>query len=183
MLKQHPVSGYLVNEDGTEIYNPKTGYKLRPTLSPAGYFKIGNYICSSGMVHQLVFEAWGSLVPKGLCINHKDGNKTNNRVDNLEVVTVKENTVHAYALGLATGKKGSDNSMSKLSTNDVLTIYEMFNAGRCNDCISRVFNIHSRYVSLIRSGKRWSFIYKGPFEKSNKYRCVCCSATTIETAR
>jgi hypothetical protein len=51
-MKEHPISKYLVSLDG-RIVNPKTGYELKPTLSPTGYLKIGNYVCSSGTVQNL----------------------------------------------------------------------------------------------------------------------------------
>lgn len=179
--KSHPISGYLVNVDGTVIINPKTGLRLTPTLAPSGYLKIGNYICSSGTVHQLVYEAFIGLVPDGLHINHKDGVKTNNNISNLEVVTPRENTIHAYQNGLARGKKGETNSGAKLeSESDVLKMYDMFDEGYCNKCVSRVFNLHSGYVSLIRGGKRWRHLFTRTFQKSNKWRCSCSSATTIE---
>lgn len=182
-LYKHPVSGYLVNRDGSYIENPETGYVLNPTLAPSGYLKIGNYICSSGTVHQLVYEAVsGSLVPKGLCINHKDGVKTNNDCDNLEVVTNRENTIHAYENGLAKGKKGETNSQAKLTDDDYDNIVIMLESGACNSCIGDKFKVSSGYVSLIRSGRRWSFKNK-TFPKSNKWKCPICTATTIESTR
>lgn len=180
-IKAHPVSGYLVNRDGSFIQNPDTGYVLNPTKSPTGYMKIGNYICSGGSVHQLVYEAFIGLVPKGMQINHKDGIKDNNDLDNLELVTPRQNTQHAYTTGLASGGKGEDNSMSKVTASDVEQMYQMFRQGSCNSCIGIQFSVHDRYVSLIRSGKRWGHIYVGPFPKSNKWKCSCSSATTIET--
>jgi len=179
--KPHPISGYLVNIDGTEIYNPKTGYKLNPSVSPAGYLRIGQYICSGGSVHQLVIEAWKELVPKGMQVNHIDGNKLNNHIDNLEIVTPRENTIHAYKNGLATGKVGESNSMSKLTDEEIKEVFKMLECGYCNECIANKFNLHSRYVSLIRSGKRWSTYTNLKFGKSNKRGCICSSATTIES--
>lgn len=180
ILKAHPVSGYLVSEDGETVINPETGYKLRPTKSPTGYMKIGNYICSGGTVHQLVYEAYVGLVPEGMQINHKNGIKDDNRLENLELVTPKENTVHAYKTGLAVGLKGEDNSMAKVEECHIREAYEMFRKGLCNDCVADVLGLHSRYVSLIRHGKRWEYLHNEVFPKSNKWKCLCSSATTIE---
>lgn len=176
----HPVTGYLVNESGTIIVNPHTGFTLTPTLSPAGYLKIGNYICSSGTVHQLVYEAFVKLRDKDKQINHKDGNKTNNHVSNLEEVTPSENAKHAYKHGLATGKAGDSNSMSKLSNQTFEQLLSRLANGYCNECVGEEFGLHSRYVSLIRHGKRWvDFIGDRTFPKSNKKLCCQCTATTI----
>jgi hypothetical protein len=46
--------------------------------------------------HRLAWVAANGRVPEGLEINHKDGNKRNNRLDNLELVTHRDNQRHAY---------------------------------------------------------------------------------------
>ena len=100
-MKAHPISGYLVNEDGSLIINPETNYILKPTLSKSGYLKIGNYICSSGTVHQLVYESYVGLVTTGMQINHIDGNKLNNHFTNLEQLTPREPIVTGKQIGRA----------------------------------------------------------------------------------
>lgn len=52
-------------------------------------------------------------------MNYKDGDKKNNHLSNLEIVTYKQNTIHAYESGLAKGSQGQENSMSKLKTYEV----------------------------------------------------------------
>lgn len=51
-------------------------------------------------VHSLVAKAFLNKLPHHQCVNHKDGNKENNHVDNLEWVTTQENIKHAYDTGL-----------------------------------------------------------------------------------
>jgi hypothetical protein len=48
-------------------------------------------------VHRLVAEHFIGNIGKGLEVNHKDLNKHNNHIDNLEIVTRRENLIHYYA--------------------------------------------------------------------------------------
>ena len=73
-------------------YKDRYGY-LRVILSLNGKQKIY-------LVHRLVAKAFIPNPENKLEVNHKDGNKENNHVDNLEWVTSKENVKHAYKMGL-----------------------------------------------------------------------------------
>lgn len=51
-------------------------------------------------IHRLVWEAFHGAIPPGFEVNHRNGDKTDNRLENLELVTRSENMAHAYASGL-----------------------------------------------------------------------------------
>ena len=75
-----------------------------------------------GTVHRLVAQAFLEN-PEGKAeVNHIDGDKANNRVQNLEWATSSENRQHAYDTGLQAGPKGETNGSSKLTESDVLYI-------------------------------------------------------------
>lgn len=59
-------------------------------------------------------------------INHIDGNKLNNSLDNLEWCTYKHNIVHSFKKGLNEPRIGVDNRMSKLSEEDIIYIREKY---------------------------------------------------------
>ena len=106
-------------------------------------------------IHRLVMLAF--VGESDLQVNHKNGIKTDNRLENLEYCTASENTQHAYDTGLSVGRKGEDNHKSKLTEVQAHQIkYE--HQGLTLQAIAEIYGIAMSLVSLIRSGKRWKHI-------------------------
>ena len=98
-----PGSHYSVSING-EVRNDLTGQIKTPHKNGSGYYDVHLYDNSKSTVHKihrLVADAFIPNPEDKPCINHIDGNKTNNNVDNLEWVTHSENMKHAYRTGLA----------------------------------------------------------------------------------
>lgn len=159
IFKQHK-SGYLVSNQG-RIKGIRVPF-LSPTANSDGYL-ITSLPTINGRswasVHRVVYETFNGDIPKGMVINHKDGNKQNNHIENLEICTPSENTIHAYATGLAFGKAGEDNSQAKLTAEQFLQICELLMEGATNKEIAELFGLHDRYASLIRHKKRWTSLF------------------------
>lgn len=84
------------------IRNASTGCVRKPSLSPQGYEVLR--LTNQGKpisVHRLVAWTFIGPQPDGLQVNHIDGVKRNNRPENLEYVTARENLAHAWRLGLS----------------------------------------------------------------------------------
>lgn len=126
-----------------------------------GYFRCG--LSKEGVqtlyqIHRLVAETFISNELNKPQVNHKDGNKQNNRVDNLEWVTQLENMQHAWSNGLIQGNAGENNSRSKLSEIDVCFI-------RSNHiprskvygtiALAKHFGVHRDTIGRIINGKYW----------------------------
>lgn len=79
-------------------------------------------------VHALVWMAFRGTRPNGLEINHKDGNKRNNRLENLELITHSENIKHAYNTGLIPPRKGEANVRAVLTEKDVIALRKEYKA-------------------------------------------------------
>ena len=90
--------GYLICASG-HIYSKKTSQYLTEYVTDCGYLKVGVYIKGKNRhlsVHRLVAEAWLDLsTPAQTQVNHKDMDKLNNSIENLEWVTQSENIKHS----------------------------------------------------------------------------------------
>ena len=100
-----------VAEDGQLILNNWSRKYLKPITDRSGYKRVWATATDgrrrSFLVHRLVAMAWLDFREEheSLDVNHKDGDKANNRFSNLEWVTKAENQRHAYRSGLFRKKK------------------------------------------------------------------------------
>lgn len=92
-------------------------------------------------------------------VNHKDGNKLNNEVDNLEWVTISENMQHGYMTGLIS-HKGSKNGMAKLKESDINPIRRRIKAGELFKHIAKDYDVHYSVISGIAYDKIWEHVPK-----------------------
>ena len=96
--RQYKDSNYMVSKNG-EVYNIKTNIKLKQTPNRSGYIRYTLRINNKNITkqaHILVMETWGNKkILSNQVINHKDGNKTNNNIENLEIISKSENALHA----------------------------------------------------------------------------------------
>ncbi len=71
------------------------GKEIKQFLGNSGYLKASlskNGKVSSKDTHRMVYEAFNGIIPENMQVNHKDENKKNNNISNLEILTPKENT-------------------------------------------------------------------------------------------
>lgn len=92
--------------------------KLKPSIDDKGYYRVNLYKNNKGktiLVHRLIANCYLNLsLNSRLSVNHKDGNPSNNKLINLEVVTHKENIRHAVEI-LHAFKSGEQHKNSKLT--------------------------------------------------------------------
>lgn len=110
MLKPSFLSDkYMVSDEGYVL--SQKGNPLKPSFNRGGYQIINISIDGKPKgvaVHTMVARAFCNGYKPGLTVNHKDGNKTNNKASNLEWVTSYENTQHAINV-LGKNKIGKNN--------------------------------------------------------------------------
>lgn len=114
------------------------------------YYRIGLYdyngIVHDKLVHRLVAEAFIPNPENKATVNHKDGNRLNNHVDNLEWMTQKENVQHAVKNDLRGDVSGEKNPMSKLSDKQRLQILLLRKSGMTQQKIANAYGIKRAHI-------------------------------------
>lgn len=130
---------------------------LKPRLRGKGYESV--VLCNIGeekafSVHRLVAEAFLSNPKNFSQVNHKDGDKRNNSLNNLEWCSNAQNVQHAYDSGIREKLSGSKHHNSKsgklrMPCGDTLLF-------KCQRDLGREFGLDRTCVSDVLSGKRKS---------------------------
>lgn len=123
----------------------KSGY-LRVTLYPSGI---------TYSIHRLVMETFRPEL-RNQHIDHIDGNKTNNRLDNLEWVSIKENMIRRSKM-YPDLTKGESNAMSKLTEAEVRAI-KFNHPDKTNSELAVMYKVNPEQIRRIRNGQRWGHI-------------------------
>lgn len=164
MWKDVPALGgrYEASESG-EIRNKQTLIIRKGRKNKYGYLQM-NFARNDGTkrtvtkaVHVLIAETFLDKPSGKKCVNHKDGNKENNNVENLEWVTVSENALHAHRNGLSHVYQGSEHVNAKLSKHEVKEIREAYITG--NESQGKIavrYGVAQTTISRIVRGERYA---------------------------
>lgn len=139
--------GYKVFSNGS-VMSPFTN-KVIGNKTPNGYIRVsidGEKIS----VHQLVMQLFVGE-PNGLDIDHKNGIKDDNRLENLEYVTRKENIQRAWSNGLCKRRYNSEMHTTKISDETYLQIKNSIGSERD---VAKSFNVSRGTVNRIRKNKQ-----------------------------
>jgi len=110
-------------------------------------------------VHRLVAKAFIQNPENKPEVNHKDGVKWNNVLDNLEWSTTAENVQHSYDTGLNQGRKGEKHHLSKLTEKQVLEIRQKHKFRiYTSKMLSIEYNISNSTVKRILRRELWTHI-------------------------
>lgn len=138
----------------------RKGKEMKLHLDKDGYVKVGltkNKKTNHFFVHRLVSISFIKNQNNLNQVNHKDGNKQNNLISNLEWCDSYHNNVHALITGLRKMPNGENHFNSKLTKDEAIWIKYQTNNQSFSE-ISKIFGISKSLICLIKSGKRWSEI-------------------------
>lgn len=131
----------------------------KPQLNRYGY----PVVCLNGKpkavlksIHRMVVETFIGPIPDGMQVNHKDGDKQNNHLGNLEICTGSQNQLHRHrVLGQ---NLGEDHPLSKLSEENVRRIRSMIKDGIDDQKIANAHLVSRTTIRNIRIGRIWSWL-------------------------
>lgn len=146
---------YEVSSDG-HIRNSKTGRILREFVGNDGYLRI-QFDGKTRLVHRVVADVFLKNPFNLPEVNHIDGDKTNNSIENLEWCDRNHNLKHAYNIGLRSAKR-TNNSRCKLSEEDVRYIKEHYiprDKEYGAKSLAKKFGVAHQTICAVTSGQNW----------------------------
>ena len=144
--------------------NKNTGLIYKPELLRTGYMSVRVGLSHTDRLHIILHKAVAFTFienPNNFkYVNHKDGNKQNNNVNNLEWCTASDNIQHAYDNELIDVSKisGENNHYSKLSEQDVIMIRATYQKGSSingEHALARKYHVSRPTIRNIINNNRW----------------------------
>lgn len=124
----------------------------------------GVSLCKNGKVkpfsvHRLVAKHFLENKDNKTTVNHINGNKKDNRLENLEWATPSEQQQHAFSIGLRNNSIGENSNFSKLKEEDIIEIRRLYKTGfyRMGE-IAKKFNIAKNTVNSIVHNYTWKHL-------------------------
>jgi hypothetical protein len=109
----------------------------------------------NALAHRVVWLHFRGPIPSGLTINHRNGNKADNRPENLEVATYSEQVLHSRRVLGGGDQRGERNPAAKLTRDQVEEIRRRRAMKEPLKAIAASFGVSDRTVSKIARGQRW----------------------------
>ncbi len=169
-------TSYFIGNKGNVISATRGYYRLlKPYKDTKGYSRVtihldGEYYDKK--VHRLVASAFIPNIYNKPEVNHKDGNKSNNSVQNLEWATSKENSIHVEVNGLRHHVRGESQGNNKYSEKQIRHVCECIVDNKLYlDEISKLTGVHYDTIIDIKKYKSWNHITREyDFKGYNKCR-------------
>lgn len=149
---------YEVSRDGI-VRNRINSRELVGSVNGHGYrhfgFRLGFPKRKYLTLHLILAHNFIEGNSQGLQINHKDGCKLNNNLNNLEWVTPQQNSQHRHDMKLQVSIRGEKHVKAKLKNRDIAVIRRLLRDGLTQQAIANVYGVSQGLIYNIRSGKAW----------------------------
>lgn len=123
-----------------------------------GYYRLGFKIAGETLIHRIVALTFLQKDDDRDIINHIDSNPSNNRINNLEWCTQRENVIHSYKNGRTTAPKclsGSKHKNSKLLESDIPLIKSRYEETKNYCIVAKEFAVSEGCIRKIILGDTW----------------------------
>lgn len=159
MVEIDSCPGYFITTDG-RVWSEKSGKWLSADSRRYAMYTLylGGGLARREYAHRLVAQAYIPNPENKPQVNHINGDKKDNRVENLEWSTKIENQRHAYATGLNTGIKGSKSHLSKMADNTINLIRLLYGLGFKQRELAEMAGCSISQVSRIVTRQNWGHI-------------------------
>lgn len=154
-----PGTNYSIHDDGA-VYNNKTMRFVKPQ-SNGRYYKVTLSVNGKEhqyLIHRLVAESFIPNPQNKPEVNHINGDRFDNRVENLEWVTASENQRHSVITNLK--KHGTDLWNGKFTKEQVLEIIRRKYNGESCRVLGRYYGVDATTISAISRGIRYKQYFK-----------------------
>jgi len=147
------------------VRNAKTKQIRKPRVDSHGYLRInvprndGTGKSNAIHIHTMVALAFYKKIDGKNQVNHIDGDKKNNKVENLEWCTASENTKHAHRTGLAHVYHGEQNCNAKFNEDQVIWIRNKYKEGGISQQkMADLLGVAQTTIGRIIRGERYADI-------------------------
>jgi flagellar hook-basal body complex protein FliE len=125
---------------------------IKGSIGNNGYYSITFDSTTRKLAHRVVAETFLGKQEYRLTVNHKDGIKTNNSIDNLEWATYKENNDHARNTGLC-NQHGNNTNLTKFSEQLIAALKKVKNKYQTSaGDLAEIFDMSQSHVYEILNG-------------------------------
>ncbi len=146
-----------------EVFSKRRNKKLIPaTCKTGGYSKVSlvgrDGKITYSYIHRIVCTAFLGLDETKTDVNHINGIKSDNRLENLEWCTRKQNIIHAHSTGLVPIRVGCNRPNTKLNPEIIRDIRKAKSEGMRLKDIQQKFEIGKTHAQDIIKGKIWGWV-------------------------
>lgn len=153
---------YSIEEDG-RVYSHYSKRYMKTSIDKDGYKTISLRNNTNGYshfgIHRLLMITFRPITNmEEMSVDHIDGNKMNNSLNNLQWVTPEENTKLAYLTGLS-NTKGENHGKSKITEEEALKIIALLKEGhKSSYIIKQIPSANKGIISSIKNNRTWKHL-------------------------